>query len=468
MREGEPLPLPGFLKRFFELWKGAGLADAYLVGGYVRNLLLGLAEGDLDIASPELPQKVARKLQCEEVCVEERAYGLGTVVIQQRFGERLYVYEYTAFRCDNYGRGGAHTPVSVAFTQDMDLDAQRRDFTINALYMGADGRVADPTGRGLAAIGNRLVEQVTEETLAQDALRILRMVRFAAELGFEIDGQTYACAKRYAPQLQDISAERIRDEFFKILLADQKYGNTDGVLCGLHLLKDLGALRFIVPRLEDGDGLAQNPNYHAHDVLEHSLRACACAPPDLEVRLAALLHDIAKPEAWHETGKMYGHDKLGAVLAEQALSALRVDKETTRHVCALVRAHMFDLNNDAGKRAVIRMIAKLGQEQFLKLCAVREADFCGSGMGNPPLSAEKWRGILEELVSRDAPLNLRQLAVNGDDLMRELDLPAGKRIGELLQALHAYALKKPSQNNYKSLIKYAKIINTCEYKPEKN
>ena len=151
MREGEPLPLPGFLKRFFELWKGAGLADAYLVGGYVRNLLLGLAEGDLDIASPELPQEVARKLQCEEVCVEERAYGLGTVVIKQRFDERLYVYEYTAFRCDNYGRGGAHTPVSVAFTQDMDLDAQRRDFTINALYMGADGRAADPTGRGLAA-----------------------------------------------------------------------------------------------------------------------------------------------------------------------------------------------------------------------------------------------------------------------------------------------------------------------------
>ncbi len=460
MSETEKIPLPAHLERFFELWKRAGLAAAYVVGGYVRNSLLALPLSDLDIASAVLPQELAA-LCGEEISVEERAFGLGTVVVKQRFEGQLFVYEYTAFRCDNYGRGGGHTPVSVRFTQSMDEDALRRDFTANALYMDRDGRVLDPTGRGIAAVREKRIEQVTSCTLKEDALRILRMVRFAAELGFDVEEKTLNCAQTYVRQLREISAERVRDEFFKILLADAKYSNRDGVLFGLHLLKALGAFAYIIPRLEEGDGLVQNKKYHAYDVLEHSLQSCACAPPDLEVRLAALLHDIAKPAAFFETGKMYGHDKIGAELAKSALLALHVDKETIANVCALIRAHMFDLNNDAGRRAIIRMISKLGKDQFLKLCAVREADFCGSGMGNPAVSAQKWRAVLKELIEKEAPLSLNQLAVNGNDLKKELGIQEGRRVGELLCMLHAHALKKPSQNSYKSLIRYAKIINTC-------
>jgi len=449
------------IERFFTIWNEAGLPPCYLVGGYPRNSLLGLAGTDLDVASPAPPQALCA-LPAPEIVLEERAYGLGTVVVKQRFGDALYVYEYTAFRCDNYGRGGAHTPKKVRFTDDIREDALRRDFTVNALYMGADGTVADPTGRGLAALAEKTIGQVTPETLTQDALRILRMVRFAAELGFTVEQDTWECAKAHIGGLADISRERIRDEFVKILMADTKHGIPGGVLCGLHMLKDLGAFSYIVPALTEGDGMEQNTEYHAYDVLEHSLQACACAPADLVTRLAALLHDIGKPAVFRETGKMVGHDKRGAALALAALNGLRFDKETAGEVGALVGAHMFDLDNRAGRKAVARMIVKLGERQFLRLADVREADFCGSGKGNPALSAGKWRETLRELKEKDAPISLEQLAVNGDDVMRELHIPPGKRVGKILLALQAYALKKPSQNSYKNLVRYAKIINTRE------
>lgn len=451
------------IKRFFELWKQSGLPPVYLVGGYVRNALLGLGGGDLDIASSVPPASLATLTASapDEISLEERAYGLGTVAVKQRFEGRLFVYEYTAFRVDNYGRGGDHTPQSVVFTEDMGADATRRDFTLNALYMDGDGNVLDPTGRGKAALAGKRIEQISSATLTQDALRILRLVRFCAELGFEIEPDTWQSAKENADQLRDISKERIRDEFCKILLADAKYGNEDGVLDGLHALKALGAFAFIVPALLEGEGLGQNAQYHAYDVFEHSIRTCACAPKDRITRLAALLHDIAKPAVWKQTGRMTGHDKLGAHMAADALTALRFDSATIAAVRGLVRAHMFDLQNRARKKAVVRLLVRLGEEQFLRLADLREADFKGSGMGNPALSAAKWREELLSLKAQNAPLLRSQLAIGGADLMAELNIPEGERVGELLRLLHAYALKKPTQNNYKNLLRYAKIIDTC-------
>ena len=159
---------------------------------------------------------------------------------------------------------------------------------------------------------------------------------------------------------------------------------------------------------------------------------------------------------------MYGHDKAGAEIARAALRELRFDADTTDAVCALVGAHMFDLDNGAKKKAVVRQLMRLGERQFLRLADLREADFRGSGKGNPALSAEKWRKTLRELKEKGAPITRAQLAVDGNDIMRELGLEPGRQVGELLSALHAYALKKPAQNSYKNLIRYAKIINTYE------
>ncbi|MEA5002243.1 MAG: HD domain-containing protein, partial [Christensenella sp.] len=362
-------------------------------------------------------------------------------------------------RCDNYGRGGAHVPQNVVFTTDINEDALRRDFTVNALYAGEDGNVLDPTKRGLAALCDKKIVQVCDDTLSEDALRILRMVRFSCQLGFTIEEETYACAQKYAHQLADISKERIRDEFTKILLSDAAYGVSGAVLKGLYLLKDLGAFRFIFPRLLEGDGVKQSATYHAYDVLEHSLRTCACTPPDLVTRLAGLLHDIGKPEALRRGGRMYGHERLGRAMSENAVAGLRYEKAVAAAVGELVENHMFDLNNTAGKKAVARLITRLGERQFLRLIDVREADFAGSGKGNPALSAQKWREILKELLDQNAPIDKKNLAISGNDLKNELGIPQGKRIGMLLSQLHEYAVKKPSQNNYKSLLRYAKIVN---------
>ncbi|MEA4853662.1 MAG: HD domain-containing protein [Christensenella sp.] len=451
------LKYPQYIQRMFVALEKEDIAPVYLVGGYVRNGILDLPPGDLDLSGSIAPQRFSQ-LKNKEIRDLKRVYGLGTIVLQQKFAGENYTYEYTAFRKDNYGRGGAHRPQSVVFTEDITEDALRRDFTINALYADAAGTVLDPTGRGICAIEGKKIEQVTTETLSQDALRILRMVRFACELGFSVEKTTYACAKRYVPQLADISAERIRDEFVKILLADAKYGNKDAVLRGLHMLHDLGAFPYIFPRLCDGDGVKQNPKYHAHDVMEHALRTCACAPPDIETRLAALLHDIGKPRALERFGKMAGHNTLGQEIAAEELQNLRFDKITVQNVGVLIREHMFDLTNQAGKKAVIRVITRLGEQQFLKLCDLREADFCGSCMGNVADSAVKWREMLHALKNANAPMRLKDLAVNGNDLQKELGIPAGRQIGELLSRLLAYAAKKPSQNNYKSLIRYAKIV----------
>ncbi|MEG0383063.1 MAG: HD domain-containing protein, partial [Christensenella sp.] len=442
---------------FFEAWSAAALPPCYIVGGFVRNQMLGYAMTDTDITSSAPPQ-AAEALPAPDFMFAEKAYGLGTVAILQRYCGETYVYEYTAFRKDNYGRGGEHIPQSVTFTEDMTEDAKRRDFTVNALYMDAHGSITDPTGRGKAAIKNKIIEQITQETLSVDALRILRMVRFAAELGFDVEAQTWESAKRNIGGLADISKERIRDEFSAILTADSKYNNKGGVLRALHMLKELGAFKYIIPELEAGEGMVQNTQYHAYDVAEHALRSCACAKGELITRMAALLHDIAKPMVFAETGKMYGHDKIGAQSAMEALKALRYENSFIAAVGELVGAHMFDLDNQAKKHAVARKIVKLGEEQFLRLCDVREADFCGSGMGAPALSAQKWRETLKVLHEQAAPMNISQLAINGKDLMRELKIPQGKRVGELLQALLVYALKKPTQNNYKNLLRYAKMI----------
>jgi len=463
--------LASLMERFSQ--KGITL---YVVGGYVRDSLLESSAGvklhkkrtrettfreeatrDVDVCAAAPPDVLAG-LQIEGVTIAEKSYGMGTLSLTQHWNGQTYSYEYTAFRADHYRQGGAHRPDGVTFTDRMEVDAARRDFTVNALYAGQDGLVLDPTGRGLSDLAQQTIAQVLDETLSQDALRILRMVRFACALGFAIDPATWRTARANVRHLANISAERIRDELFLILLGDVTYGRKDAVLRALRMLRDLGALGYILPELLEGAGFEQKKQYHAYDVLDHNLHACAAAPPDLVTRLAALLHDIAKPSAYARDGNMYAHGDDGADMAAAALARLRAGNELAANVSQLVRYHMFDLDNRAKERAVIRLITKLGKERFLRLCDLREADFIGSGRGMKADSAHKWRTILRKLEEAGAPLHKKQLAVNGNDIMQELSIGPGKRVGDILSALHIIALKKPSQNTYQSLIRYAKII----------
>ena len=442
------------IARLFAWFQKTG-RPLYIVGGAVRNKLLSLPVSDIDAAAAVPPQKV-KEIEDGAFHVTERSYGLGTVVIVSG----PHSYEYTAFRRDSYGRGGAHRPQGVTLTEDIVEDAARRDFTVNALYMGAGGEVLDPLERGLSDLAARRLAMTRPDTLCEDALRILRMARLAAELGFSIEPDTMRAAKENAAGLRDISGERIRDEFFKLLLADVKYGNKDGALIGLHILKEAGALPYIMPELLEGKGFVQSAQYHRYDVLEHNLRTCAAAPPDIAIRLAALLHDVAKPAAYKRDGTLYVHPKLGAQMAETILKRLKTETKLAQTVLPLIEWHMFDLDNSAKEKAVARMIVKLGRENFLRLAALRDADFTGSGMGNIAHSAQKWRAVLASKEAARAPLALKQLAVNGDDIQKALSLAPGRQVGELLRRLQEYAIKKPAQNNYTSLIRYARILYT--------
>lgn len=437
----------------------------YFVGGYVRDALLCDEPHDADVCAAyeaEALKKAADKSGNPRFKVTNHAYGLGTVIITDKCSGN---YEYTAFRQDNYGRGGAHIPESVSFTKDIKKDAERRDFTVNALYLSPDGKVLDPLNSGETDLENKIIRQCGADTLSSDALRILRMVRFAASLGFEIDPETFEAAKENIRGLSDISKERIREEFAKILLSDTYYGKKDAVLKGLYMLKDLGAFEYIIPELLEGDGFTQKKKYHAYDVLVHNLHACAAAPPKLVLRYAALLHDLGKPRAFNEDGNMYRHPEIGAEMARKALRRLTESKDTVSSVCALIENHMFDLDNSAKKNAVLRRASKMGREAFCDLIAIREADIAGSGTPAKSNSAEKWKRMIEEAETAGTPVERSELKVNGSDLMRELNLKPGKEIGELLAVLHDYALENPSLNIYQNLIEYAKIIYNNQENP---
>lgn len=430
----------------------------YFVGGYVRDALLGYESHDSDVCAPVEALSLKRAADGsgdKRFKVTDRAYGLGTVIIIDKCAGN---YEYTAFRQDNYGRGGAHTPESVTFTKDIKKDAERRDFTVNALYLAPDGEALDPLGAGIDDLKSGTIRQCAPDTLSQDALRILRMVRFAASLDFAIEPKTFEAAKSNVSGLADVSKERIREEFAKILLADTYYGKKNAVMRGLYMLKDLGAFRYIILELLEGDRFTQSKKYHKYDVLDHNLHACAAAPPKLTLRYAALLHDLGKPRAFKADGNMYNHPETGAEMARAALKRLTESKEVISQVGILIENHMFDLDNSAKENAVLRRASKMGREAFCDLIAIREADIAGSGTPAKSNTAQKWRDIMENSQSENVPVERSELKVNGSDLIRELGLAPGKGIGALLEELHAYALENPDRNSYQNLIEYAKMI----------
>lgn len=426
----------------------------YTVGGAVRNSLLGLEAADYDLCGPQSAEDM-EACASGDIVVTDTVNGLGTARVRCA-GQS---FEYTAFRADSYRPGGAHTPSEVVFTTSIDVDAARRDFTVNALYADPlTGEVLDPLGTAMADLEAGILRQAHDDAMHEDALRILRMVRFSAQLGFQPDEATYEAARRHVSDLTSISAERIRDELFLILLSDVPYGKIGAPARGILMLRDLGALEYVIPELKAGDGFVQKTKFHRYDVLGHQVATCAAAPPDLTTRLAALLHDVAKPEVFVEDGNMHRHAQVGQMRVQTILKRLHAPRTMIRQVSELVRWHMFDLDNTAKKKTIRRWILRMGPEQYARLADLREADFVGSGMGNTAKSADKWRQVLRDMLTESAPLRVRDLAINGDDLMRELKMSPGPQIGSILDGLLVLAAQRPSRNTYNCLLNYAKML----------
>jgi tRNA nucleotidyltransferase (CCA-adding enzyme) len=431
----------------------------YAVGGLVRNALLGLPPSDIDVSSRLAPDEVMEAMPNYGVRVIEKAAEMGTVELH--FGAMRV--EHTTFRKESYTAGGAHRPRDISFGTNLADDAWRRDFSINAIYADlSSGDVSDPTG-GMPDLENNIIRTTSAEPddiLRSDALRVLRLVRFACELGFTIDAQTWEAAKRNAPKLVDIAAERRREEFVKILLTDARYPSLgrDGLrspLRGLRLLDELDVWDVLVPEFNLARGMAQRRDHHCYDVLEHSFRVCAAAPPTEKLRLAALLHDVGKPDCRRETGVQYDHDKYGERISKRVLGDLRFPSRMIAEVSALVGGHMYDIQHQAKQDTLRVRFATWGRERTLEQILLREADIRGCGYDEDYV-AEDWRALYETMLHDGTPFSERELAITGEQLMEASGLPEGKELGALKKRLFLHCVKHPNDNSFTRLIRLAK------------
>lgn len=448
--------LPPELILLAELMAERGVC-LYAVGGLVRNSLLGLPVYDIDICSALPPLKAIELVRRRGYTVVPKGIDFGMVEIH--IGACRF--EHTTFRSDSYAEGGAHRPSGVRFSDSPEEDAFRRDFSVNALYYDIlGGAVIDPTG-GLADLEKRLIRTTSADpsvVLSDDGLRLMRLVRFAAELGFDIEENTLAAAKKLVGNLRDISPERIRDELDKILLADVKYGEAspERVFFGLDLLNEIGAIDVILPELALGRGIRQKPNYHRYDVLEHCLRTASEAKPTLASRLSGLLHDVGKPAVKLVTGNMHGHDTEGAEIARDILHRLHYDNKTVNSVVFTVRHHMYDLNNTAKDCTLRRTFVRWGYERSLDICDIRTADVHGSGIiSGRVASAERWRKILSSMQEEGVPFTEKELKCSGLDIIRWLDIPPGPQIADIKRRLVAHCAVHPADNEPEKLRKIA-------------
>lgn len=420
----------------------------YVVGGFVRDALAGLDAADIDICAPADTDEFVKV--AENCGAKINAVYKNTGTVKLKFGAEAY--EFTCFRSDEYVRG-AHRPVKTFFTDDMLLDARRRDFKCNAVYydIGAE-RFCDPLG-GIADIEQRRLTTVADadKVFGEDGLRLMRLARQSAQTGFTPDGECLSGATKNAALISDVSAERIYAELNAILHADLRYGKAYGQYGGLALLDKTGVLDFILPELTAGRGMAQPEKFHSHDVLEHSLRAVKYANPS--VRLAALLHDIGKPYCKITRGTYHGHETEGARIAAEVCARLKVPKKLAVETARLCEAHMYDLRLDARENKVRKFIVK-NFDIYEKLLLVKQADYsaCKDDLSEAPC-VSKWKEIYGKMKREGAPFNLKELKAGGGELAAA-GVPK-ERIGVILGVLLLDCAMEPKLNDAEKLLKRA-------------
>ncbi len=424
----------------------------YIVGGSVRDRLCGFPAPeriDWDIASPCTEEELLAAAQTCGFLVTAVYSRTGTIKLKDPDGVD---YEFTRFRSDEYVRG-EHVPARIRFTQDIALDARRRDFCADAVYydIRAD-KYVDPLG-GMQDIAQHKLRTVApaERVFGEDGLRLMRLARLAAQTGFSPDEECLAGARHNRALIRDIVPERIFHEMELLLHADEKPGGQNGPYRGLALLRATGVLAEIMPELAAGDGMAQRTDFHRYDVLEHSLRCVVYAPH--AIRWAALLHDVGKPFCMLRDGNFHAHPEEGARIAHELLTRLKAPKQLTERVQQLVLLHMrdFDLKMRPVKvrREIIRCYPLL-QDLF----ALRQADYsaCKDDLSPAP-AVQKWQGILREMAQEGVPLTRAQLAVSGLELQRAGVAP--KDTARALDALLGYCAEDGARNRKEKLIAYA-------------
>lgn len=455
------MKIPNELMVIGETLRHAG-HPTYLVGGCVRDLTLGNVPQDWDIASSATPDQV---LELFEHAHYDNDYGTVRIVNDETDDETVKVVELTTFRKD-LGYSDGRRPDNVSFSTNLADDLERRDFTINAMaYELTDkdvfdkGHITDLHG-GINDLNAKIIRTVNnpDDRFGEDALRLIRAVRFAAQLGFMIESNTLMSISQNAHLLQNIAVERIADEFNKLIM-------TQSPSLGMELLYRTGLLEQFIPELIEGVGVEQN-QAHAYTVWEHLLRTLQASADKgftRNIRLASLFHDIAKPatrEVSRETGQptFYNHEVIGASMTYEILKRLKYPKSDVSQITKLVRYHMFFSDPDEiTLSAVRRLIASVGPEMIWDLVNLRICDRIGTGRPKEqPYRLRKFKAMIDE-ASRQ-PTTVGMLKISGNDLISNLDLKPGRIIGDILHALMNDVLDDPDKNTYEYLMQRAQQL----------
>jgi len=470
------MEIPREVKSIIDELKKQGF-ESYIVGGCVRDFLREVEPEDWDVATsgkPEEIQKIFPKSFYENKFL--------TVTIQTGSkNPKLKEIEITTYRKEAKYTDKRH-PDEIKFAKTIEEDLARRDFTVNAIAIcltpvairdrrgtGEGQSLIDPFG-GQEDLKNKIIRAVgkPDERFNEDALRMMRAVRFAVTLGedWKIEEKTAEAIKKNSPWLQAISKERIRDELMKIIMAPHPSS-------GVELLRQTGLLKYIIPELEEGWGVTQN-KHHIYECYEHYLRSLDFAAKknfNKHVRLAALFHDIGKPKVKRGEGPdatFYNHEIVGAKMTARILDRLKFPKKDIEKIVKLVRYHLFYYNvGEVSDSSVRRLVRQVGPENMEELLQVRMADRIGSGVPKAePYKLRHLKYVIEK-VSQD-PISVKMLKVSGNDVMEIFGVGPGPKVGQILDVLLGYVLKEPKKNEKEFLEKEIKKLGKLSDEKLKN
>jgi len=443
--------LPIEVKNVLEKFTKTGF-KIYLVGGAVRDLLMGKEVKDWDFTTDAKPDEILKVFPDGFYDNKFGTVGIPSKHLQDK------IMEITTMRKESDYKDHRH-PFKIIWTDKIKEDLARRDFTVNAIALNSNGDIVDPYD-GQQDIKDKIIKAVGEPNtrFKEDALRLIRAIRFAAQLNFEVDPKTFAAIKQNAQLIREVANERIRDELFKLLASDNAY---EGIL----KLREVGILQIILPELEACFGIIQKGPKHdrVYDIGEHSLLSLKHTPSKNPlVRLAALLHDIGKVKTvkTDSSGNVtfYNHDLVGGKLILEVSKRFNLSKIQTDKLYRLMRFHMFTVTEEQTDSAIRRFIKNVGLENLEDIMAVRVGDRLGGGtQTETSWRTEKFKERITGVLQK--PFSISDLKVNGKDVMKILKIKPGPKVGEVLQKLFEEVLKDSSKNNREYLTKKIEQLN---------
>ena len=417
----------------------------YEVGGAVRDrLMTGRSpQKDRDYLVTGIPYDELTGILKRHGRVDLVGKSFGVI----KFTQLSHTFDITLPRRE-FSTGVGHADFEVDFDPALpvEVDLSRRDFTINAMAVDVENEtVIDPLG-GLKDIERRLLRMTSPRSFEEDPLRMLRAMQFAARFGFEIEAETLASLKQQAPLISSVSAERIQEEMNKLLEHSDKPSH------GFRLMQQTGLLDHLFPELALCVGVTQPGPFHTYDVFEHIMHTLDAAPKNLRIRLAALFHDITKPQHRRLVdggATFYSHEISGARIAKRVMSRWRYSRKLTDEVATLVERHMY--THDVTDKGLRRLIRRVGLDLIFDLLDLRRADIVGQGKGGTGKDVDEFERRIREELDRKPPFGIADLALSGLDVMRLRDIPPGPLVGYILNALLEAVLDDPSQNTVEGL-----------------